>query len=79
MIILWDIIKIYHTLIKIMGASINGGTPIAEWFVVVDNPIKVDDLGILCCNCNKLQKPQVSSASGKHPSASIVFVDVHNC
>ena len=50
-----------------MRVSINGGTPIAEWFVVVDNPIEVDDLGILCCNCNKLQKTQVSSASGKHP------------
>jgi hypothetical protein len=26
-----------------MGISINGGTPIAGWFFVMENPIKMDD------------------------------------
>ena len=31
-----------------LGVSINGGTPIAGWFIViiVANPIKMDDLGV---------------------------------
>jgi len=28
-----------------MRVSINGGTPIAGW-VIVENPIKIDDLGL---------------------------------
>ena len=38
-------IYIYITIYIYMGVSSNGGTPIAGWFVV-ENPIKVDYLGI---------------------------------
>ena len=39
------IVYIYILLYIYMGVSSNGGTPIAGWFVV-ENPIKVDYLGI---------------------------------
>ena len=31
-----------------LGVSLNGGTPVAGWFVR-NNPIKMDDLGVALC------------------------------
>ena len=36
---------IYICIYIYMRVSINGGTPIAGW-VIVENPIKIDDLGL---------------------------------
>jgi len=52
-----------------MGISINGGTPIAGWFFVMENPIKMDDYQYDWGN----NHPASSSIIQHHPASSSII------